>query len=88
MKPKRKHVNLSERIIAAFDGRSFGKNRHDDVRLCDAAPVMLKTLQAVLNDCENYLNDELELSEGELCLAFQRVINEAIAKATKGEVFP
>ena len=53
-----------------------------NARLIAAAPDMLATLRAIAADCEDYLNDDLEMDAGELCIAFLKAINEVHDKAT------
>jgi len=50
--------------------------------LIAAAPDMLATLRAIAADCEDYLNDDLDMDAGELCIAFLKAINEVHDKAT------
>lgn len=60
----------------------LGDNAENNARFLLAAPDMLATLRAIANDCEQYLNDDLELSPGDLCQAFLNAINEVHDKAT------
>ena len=60
--------------------------REANKQLFIAAPDMLATLRAIANDCEDYLNDDLDMDAGELCQAFLNAINQVHDKAT-GSMF-
>lgn len=62
--------------------RVNSEERKANAKLIAAAPDMLATLRAIAADCEDYLNDDLDMDAGELCQAFLNAINKVHDQAT------
>jgi len=85
MKNKRKGQEEMKKTSKQKSTEKWAKRKarwNANARLIAAAPDMLATLRAIAADCEDYLNDDLEMDAGELCIAFLKAINEVHDKAT------